>query len=280
VKRSERELPLIWRTERMFLPSTGQIERVACGWRIVSPDNPTYWWENALVMDRAPLEGDLERWQIQYRDLIQKHQPLSAHMAFSWEGPERGVVEPFVAHGFVFSKLLVMRALHLNPAAPPRAPVTLRSFTSDDWPKLIDALVGEARLGSSRDAYRQHIERSVATWRRLADADRGNWFGAFNGSELIATLGIFVEPQPLGDGERLARFQHVLTVASWRRQGLCLALAYEAARQSAIRYAPTAFVIQASATEAPRHIYQRLGFTIDSTSFGLELGRYPGDATS
>jgi GNAT superfamily N-acetyltransferase len=280
VNQGQRALPLIWRTERIFLPLTGRIERVGCGWRIVSPDNPTYWWGNALVMDRAPGDGDLERWQTQFRDLIHKHQPHSRHMAFSWEGPEAGVVEPFMANGFVLSKVLVMRARHLNPAPPPRMPGVLRAFDSGDWPKLVEALVSEAHPSYSAEVYRQHIEHSVANWRRLADADRGNWFGAFHGDKLISTLGIFVEAQSSGDGERLARFQHVMTAVPWQRQGLCLALAYEAARQSAIRYAPTAFVIQASATEPARHVYQRLGFEIDSTSFGLEAGRTPAAATT
>ncbi len=272
MKSDEPPLPLIWRSERIVLPPSGRLERVASGWRMLTPDNPGYWWGNVLVMDHAPARGDLARWQRQFRDLIHAPQPQSTHMTFTWAGPEQGEIEPFLAAGYVPSRLLVMRASHLHAARAADAAVTLREFGEPDWEDLEDMLVSGHVSSHGQAAYRTFLSRSIANWRRLARSDLGNWFGAFADNALVAGLGIFVEKPAESGRVRLARFQSVLTAPAWRNKGICSALAYEAARQTAIRHAPSEFVIQADEKQAARRIYQRLGFQIESIWLGLERG--------
>ena len=54
---------LVYATDFDTLPLTSVVER-RDGYLVVrSPDNPTHYWGNLLLFDRAPVAGDGARWE-------------------------------------------------------------------------------------------------------------------------------------------------------------------------------------------------------------------------
>jgi GNAT superfamily N-acetyltransferase len=270
-------LPLLLRTECIFLEQHAVFERVGGGWLMLSPNNPGYWWGNAIFMDHAPSPSDVMRWPEAFRQLVHARQPASRHIALGWEGEDAGSAQAFAACGFNFFAVTVLSATHVsNPFNRPAAPLELREFESEDWPKLVDLMVAERDAGTDESSYTEFTRLRAEHWRWLAGRDLGGWFGAFEGKSLIGGLGVFVEAEPDRTGRRLARFQQVLTARHWRGQGVASAMVSWASSQVALRHAPSEFLIQAVSGSPASLLYRRTGFKPISQAFGLELAKIPG----
>ncbi len=263
-------LPLLLRSERIFLDDQARLERVAHGWLMLSPSNPTFWWGNTLFMDQAPQQSDLLEWPRYFEQHVHRRQPASMHMTFGWEGESSGSARSFTQYGFDFFQLAALVTNHVGSARQCMADVTLRAFEGRDWKLLPDWLTSQRDAQHHAASYREFAKRSACNWQRLHRLDQGNWFGAFSKQQLVAALGLYVEAQPDQQGRRLARFQQITTDAKWQRQGIASALITLAAQEIALRHAPTDFVIQAEANGAPRRVYEALGFREVASSFGLE----------
>jgi GNAT superfamily N-acetyltransferase len=265
-------LPLLLRTECIVMDQEATLERVAGGWLMLTGNNPGYWWGNALFMDRAPEPEDLLAWPEAFRRLVHQRQPASRHMAFGWEGNFPGIATDFTALGFNFFSLMVLSATHPIPCArATKIPLELRAFQSGDWPLLVKLMVDEQAAVYRESDFQTFAELRVEQWRCLAGCDQGGWFGAFDGKELVGAVGLYVESEADSRGQRLARFQNVLTAARWQRRGIASALLTLAANAISLRYAPSQFVIQAIRDSAAERLYGSLGYQPVSHAFGLEL---------
>ena len=263
-------LPLLLRSESIFLDDKALLERVARGWLMLSPSNPTFWWGNTLFMDQPPDLQDVIEWPRYFEQQVHRRQPESRHMTFGWEGQSSGSAASFAAQGFDFFQLSALVTSHVGCARECSAPVTLRGFEDTDWRLLPEWLTSQRDAQHDADSYRSFAQRSARNWRRLHHNDQGNWFGAFSDRQLVGALGLYVEARPDRGGRRLARYQQVTTDPGWQGRGIASALLTLAARAIALRYAPTDFVIQADANGAPRRVYEALGFRETASSFGLE----------
>ncbi|MBS1135244.1 MAG: hypothetical protein H6R02_2385, partial [Burkholderiaceae bacterium] len=76
------------------------------------------------------------------------------------------------------------------------------------------------------------------------------------------------------DGERLARYQSVMTDAAYRRRGLCRALVATAARHAREELRADRLIIAAAAGEMPEQLYASLGFAAAGLQRGVQ--RMPG----
>ena len=263
-------LPLLLRSERIFLDDRALLQRIAHGWLMLSPSNPTFWWGNTLFMDHPPEQRDLIEWPRYFEQQVQARQPASKHMTFGWEGQSSGAADSFTSHGFDFFQLSALVTSHVGSARACSADVTMRAFEEDDWTELPGWLTRQRDAHHNADDYFSFAQRSSRNWQRLHQLDQGNWFGAFSDQQLVGALGLYVEAAPDRNGRRLARYQMVTTDAQWQRQGIASALLTLSAREIALRYAPTEFVIQADSNGAARRVYEVLGFRKHASSFGLE----------
>ncbi len=236
------------------------------------PDNPTYFWGNCLVFDRAPQADDATRWPQLFAQHIGTPQPASRHWAFGWREAQRGEVQPFLDQGCVLLESVVMTARRLEPYAP-KVPVELRPLADADGAALHALYMLDRPVEHPLEAYAEYKHRQIAQWSRLSAAGRGRFFGAFRGEELCAALGIFVDIDG-GDGLRLARYQQVLTHPQWRRHGLCRALLDAAARYATDVMGAELLVIVADALDTPREIYAAAGFTDRGVMYGLHRCGY------
>jgi len=266
-----------FRSELIFHRFDGEVTdlRATHGVQVIrTPSNPTFFWGNFLLFNRAPGVEDAARWPALFAQLIESRQPQSTHQAFGWLEDAPGEVDAFVAAGYTRNDTTVLQATQLPVAPAPRIAVQLRPFNGDrDWAMQLHADVASRDPMHSAADYLVFCERRNSRWRAMIAAGLGQWFGAFvtDGAtqRLAASLGVFVEAQPV-DGERLARFQWVSTQPRYQRQGLCRALLAHAAQFACDVLRADRLVIAAAADEMPEQLYRAAGFADAGHQRGLQ----------
>lgn len=276
-----------FRTELIFHRADGEVIdcRAEHGCRVIrTPSNPTYYWGNYLLFERAPQPGDEQRWPALFDRLIAAEQPQSMHRAFGWMEDAQGDIAGFLADGYRQNNATVMQATDVPSAPPPTLdaqlrPLALHGDTAErDWSGLVELSVATRGTEFGESEYWPFARRRVERWRALAHAGQGDWFGAFiddrvAGPRLASALGVYVEAEP-EDGERLARYQSVMTDAAFRRRGLCRALVATAARHAREELRADRLIIAAAAGEMPEQLYASLGFAAAGLQRGVQ--RMPG----
>jgi len=276
-----------FRSELIFHRADGEVIdcRAEHDCRVIrTPSNPTYHWGNYLLFERAPQAGDAQRWPNLFERLIAAEQPQSTHRAFGWMEDAVGDIAGFLADGYRQDNVTVMQATGVPGAPPPTLDAQLRPLAlhgdaaERDWSALGELSVATRGAEFEEGEYRPFARRRVERWRALARAGQGSWFGAFidapvAGPRLVSALGVYVEAEP-EDGERLARYQSVMTDAAYRRRGLCRALVATAARHAREELQADRLIIAAAAGEMPEQLYASLGFAAAGLQRGVQ--RMPG----
>lgn len=271
-----------FRTELIFHRHDGEVVdcRAQHGCRLIrTPSNPTYYWGNYLLFDAAPRAGDEARWSALFETLISAHQPLSTHRAFGWMEDGAGNVAEFLAAGYTHNNATVMQTRAVHDVPSPAVAAELRPLAhtgaaaAREWAALLELSIATRSAEHDEAEYRPFSQQRIAAWRAMAEAGRGAWFGAFvdgdAAPQLVAALGIYAEQQP-EDGERLARYQSVMTDAAWRRRGLCRALIARAAGYARETLNADRLIIVAAAGEMPEQLYASLGFEAAGLQRGLQ----------
>jgi GNAT superfamily N-acetyltransferase len=277
-----------FRSELIFHRADGEVIdlRAEHGCRLIrTPGNPTYYWGNYLLFDRAPRAGDAQRWEPLFERLIERRQPLSTHRAFGWIEDAAGEIGDFLAAGYTRNDAAVMQTARVPVVPSPTLIAQLRPLALDgedaerEWSALINLSVATRDPRHDELGYREFARLSVARWRALAEARQGHWFGAFvddaAGPRLVAALGLYVEAGRQ-DGERLARFQSVMTDTAYRRRGLCRALIAAATQHVRDAFAADRFIIVAAAGEMPEQLYASVGFFTAGMQRGVQRMSAPG----
>jgi GNAT superfamily N-acetyltransferase len=219
---------------------------------IRSPDNPTFWWGNFLLLAAPPGPGTAAGWLAKFAAEF----PAAKHVALGVDSARDDVLVPgdFPAAGLEPQRETVLTCPAVNPPPRPNETADIRRLISDpDWLQSLDLGVRCADEGDGpQDEY---LARRAAARRRITEAGTGAWFGAFAGGRLRAQLGIF----DVGDG--LARFQHVETDPAVRRQGLSGTLVWRAGSYAREVLGASKLVIVADPAEGAIRVYRSCGFT-------------------
>jgi GNAT superfamily N-acetyltransferase len=272
-----------FRSELIFHRADGEVIdcRAEHGCRVIrTPSSPTYYWGNYLLFERAPRPGDAQRWPALFECLIAAAQPESTHRAFGWMEDAPGDIAGFLADGYTQNDASVMQTTSVTATPAPSVKAELRPFAlagataERDWSALVELSVATRGVQFEENDYRPFARRRIERWRLLADVGQGNWFGAFldepaTGPRLVAALGVYVEGKP-EDGERLGRYQSVMTDAAYRRRGLCRALLATAARHARNELRADRLIIVAAAGEMPEQLYAGLGFVAAGLQRGVQ----------
>jgi hypothetical protein len=272
-----------FRSELIFHRADGTVDdlRVTHGCRVIrTPSNPTFFWGNYLLFERAPRSGDRSRWEETFTQLIARGQPESTHRAFGWIEDAAGQVEDFLAAGYRRNDAVVMQSARIPSVPEPAIEAELRPFSLDtdaaeaEWAALVELHIATRAPEFDVAGYRPYARRSVERWRALAQAGQGGWFGAFVADDggpphLAAALGLYAEREPEA-GERIARFQAVMTDERYRRRGLCRALIATAMRHVGAALPVDRFIIVAAAGEMPEQLYAGVGFTVAGMQRGVQ----------
>ncbi len=266
----ERErLSLNWQTDLLFARFDGEVHDRGDHLLVRTPGNPTFWWGNFLLFDRAPRDGDLAAWMAAFgREL-----PEARHRTFGVQSlaPVTLPAE-FAAAGFELAEatVLTLRAAQLRPCPKP-GPQALR-FAVLELPRDAGAVVDQqVEVDAARYepvGYRVFAERQMARYGAMQAAGLGHWFALVApDGRVAASCGLFRDPAR-GDG--LGRFQYVSTHPAWRRRGLCSALVHAVCRHGFAAMGLETLVMVADPAEVAIGIYESVGFVRGTSGWQIE----------
>ena len=228
-----------------------------------TPDNPSFWWGNFLLVDRPPVDGSQSSWLEHFHEAF----PGAQHVALGFDG-NSGTAEDvgwYREHGLWAEASAVLTTTQVrlprrgvDPNAELRALVT-----EEDWAASVDLRVRCNDRHPNDEGYLSYAAARTHGYRRLMDGGYGCWFGAFLDGKLASQLGIF----SAGDG--LARFQSVETDPAYRRLGLAGGLVHLAGQYGLEHLAPK-LVIVADPGYFAIDIYRSVGFEVTATQLQVE----------
>lgn len=246
------------RTDLMFVAWSGQLEQVGDALRGYTPANPEYYYGNFLLFPDAPGRGDAARWTARFEGAF-GHDPCIRHVCLRWDRPdgEGGALDELQAAGFVIDRGDVLTARAVRPPPRPNREVAVRAVVSDaDW-GAVERLQVSTAVASYGPDCESWARRMVAQHRRLVDAGRGRWLGAFASGDrdapLMADLGVFV-------AGGVGRFQAVETDPAFRRRGVCGTLVHRAAELALAELGARVLVMVADPDYHAARIYESVGF--------------------
>jgi hypothetical protein len=257
------------RTDLYLNLHAGAIRAEEGYWVVETPGNPGYWYGNCLVFPEPPGASDFEAWMAIFEREVDESP--GGHRVFRWDGVEGrlGVVEPFLAAGFKLERVEVLTARRTHRPDHFDSSVALRSLSGDhDWQGLLELdLVCESHDRSyDEESHPRFAAARHAARRRVVEAGLGEWWGAFAGDRLLASLGLM----QCGD---LRRFQQVQTHPDARRQGICSVLVWTASSRALDREPGNTLVMIADEEYFAKEIYRSVGFEL--TERRVDLIREP-----
>lgn len=168
-----------FRSELIFHCADGEVLdcRAEHGCRVIrTPSNPTFFWGNYLLFDRAPVAEDAVRWPRLFERLIAGRQPESTHRAFGWIEDSPGDIVRFVEGGYQINNAAVMLSTRVPEVPAPTLGVQLRALcvagdgADSVWSQLVALHVATRAPQFEEQGYWTYAQRSVERWRRPGGA--------------------------------------------------------------------------------------------------------------
>jgi ribosomal protein S18 acetylase RimI-like enzyme len=256
---------LAFRTDLAMLEHSGSVVEDRGTHLVVrTPDNPTYWWGNFLLLATAPADVDeATAWLATFESEL----PTARHRTFGIDGQDGGRddLAPFTTLGLEPDVSTVMTATSVHEPPRPNTDATYRFLETDaDWQQQIEL----DRAGEDPGSHSLDFVTARATAeRRLVTAGYGAWWGAFEGDRLLASMGLFTA------SPGLARFQNVKTHPDARGRGLAGTLVHRVSRYGFDELGARTLVMVADPDYLAIRIYRSVGFT--GTERQLQAERKP-----
>lgn len=225
-----------------------------------TPDNPTFWWGNFLLLAGPATDEDAARgWLSTFESTF----PQARHRTFGIDGTSGSaeVTAPFLALGLDAEMSSVMTASSVHEPPRPNRDATYRPLESDgDWEQQVElSMVGES-VGYDRP----FVEARAAQHRRLVEDGHGQYWGAFEDGRLLSSMGLF-RASP-----GLARFQTVKTHPDARGRGLAGSLVHAISRFGFADLGAETLVMVADPDYLAIRVYRSVGFTDGEVQVAVE----------
>jgi ribosomal protein S18 acetylase RimI-like enzyme len=254
---------LAFRTDLALLRLAGsEVEDHGSHIAVRTPDNPTYWWGNFLLLPRPPTDEELPGWL----ELFGATYPTSRHLAFGVDGPDgtRDDLAAFAAAGLNVETSSVMTATSVHEPPRPNREATYRPLVGDDdWRQQVELGIA----GEHEDDGQDFVIAKTAAERSLTGRGIGEWWGAFVDGRLLASMGLF------SASPGLARFQQVKTHPEARGRGLAGTLVHEVSRFGFDELGAETLVMVADPGYLAIRVYRSVGFADTETQ--LQADRKP-----
>jgi ribosomal protein S18 acetylase RimI-like enzyme len=234
---------------------------------VISPDNPSFYWGNFLLLDHVPGADRVEEWLERFEAAF----PAAGHRALGFDVTRATVddASAFAEHGLQVEISTVMTATRVRPPAHPNREATCRAFESEsDWSQSVELQISCHDSGDS-PAHREFVTRRAMSNRALVADGHGQWFGAFGDGVLLAQMGL------VSAGPGLARFQSVETHPDHRRRGLAGTLAHHVSGYGFDELGAQTLVLVADPDYHAIRIYRAIGFTDSESQLQVERGPQP-----
>ncbi len=255
---------LAWRTDLALLELGGsEVEDQGTHLVVRTPDNPTFYWGNFLLLAQPPAPESGGFWL----ETFERAFPDAGHRAIGVDGTTGSTadLEPLVQVGLEVEASTVMTSSAVYPPPHPNRQAEVRPLVSNvDWAQQVDvAVAGE------RDYSYEFATALNANNRRLVERGEAQWFGAFVEGRLLASLGL------VRAGNDLARFQQVKTHPEARGKGLAGTLVHAAGSWGLGELGAQTLVMVADPDYLAIRVYRSVGFTDSETQ--LQSVRRPAD---
>jgi ribosomal protein S18 acetylase RimI-like enzyme len=230
-----------------------------------TPDNPTFWWGNFLLLPAAP--GD-EREAREWLATFEREFPQARHRTFGVDGTDGTLSDltGFADLGLETEALTVMTADAVHEPPRPNTEATYRRLASDDdWAQQVEV----SRAGEDLGYDLPFVTARTRAERRLVEDGHGAWWGAFEGDRLLASMGLITA------SPGLARFQNVKTHPDARGRGLAGTLVHRVSRYGFEELGARTLVMVADPEYLAIRIYRSVGFV--DTERQLQATRKPPD---
>ncbi len=221
-----------------------------------TPSEPHYWSGNVLIKQDHVVDpaADIAFFKEQF--------PQCAHVKILWDTPcpSLDVLAGVFPDGYAVDSYDVLTLDRPVPRITPPQGIVLRVLGPDaDW-AASEALAAEiaAEEGYDPAVHAPFLRRRYNVRRAQVADDLGAWFGAFEGDQLVAHMGMFHD-------DTVARYQAVETRATHRRRGICAALLSHVSAWAASRAPDAVQVIVAEADSDAGRLYRRQGFAPTET---------------
>jgi ribosomal protein S18 acetylase RimI-like enzyme len=255
---------LAFRTDLAMLEHSGSlVEDHGTHLVVRTPDNPTYWWGNFLLLPAPPADTDRAR---EWLATFESEFPGTRHRTFGIDGSDgdAGDLQLFGELGLSLDVSSVMTATSVHEPPRPNPVATYRMLESDaDWEQQIEVAMAGEDVGYDLP----FVTAQAAAQRRLVDAGYGAWWGAFEGGRLLASMGLFTA------SPGLARFQSVKTHPEARGRGLAGTLVHRVSRYGFDELGARRLVMVADPDYLAIRIYRSVGFA--DTERQLQAERKP-----
>jgi len=257
-----------FRTDLAVLTASGSVVEDRGTHLVVrTPDVPTYFWGNFLLLRELSVPGGEREVVGAFRTEF----PDADHVAVGIDGTaayDADALQRFVDAGLSAGSDAVLTASALTPPRDPAVDVEVRPLESDeDWEAR--ARLGHAvNPGVQQERFLTFARGRNGQERALVASGAGSRYGAFLAGELVSTAACFVA----GDG--VARYQSVETHPDHRRQGLAGSVVHAAGQHALDRLGVRTLVIVAEPDGPAIGTYRRLGLA--DTEVQTQLFRAPG----
>jgi ribosomal protein S18 acetylase RimI-like enzyme len=250
-----------WRTDLAMLEHSGSVvtdrgDHLA----VHTPDNPTYWWGNFLLLHEVPRSAaEAERWL----DVFRGEHPGARHLAIGVDGIDghREDLVHLTELGLDSDASSVMTASTVHAPPRPNSEATYRTLVSDsDWQQQVELSMAGEDVGSDLEFC---TARALAQ-RGLVERGYGAWWGAFDGDRLLSSMGLFTA------SPGLARFQAVKTHPDARGRGLAGTLVHRVSRYGFDELGAHTLVMVADPDYLAIRVYRSVGFADSERQLQVE----------
>ena len=253
-----------WRTDLALLEISGSVlEDRGDHIVVTTPDNPTFWWGNFLLLPAPPADVEEAR---TWLTAFETEFPDAEHRAFGVDGTDGGVSDlaSFEKLGLSVEGSTVMTATAVHEPPRPQRDAVYRPLDGDaDWAQQVElSMVGD-EIGYSLEFCTARAEAQ----RTLVEAGHGQWWGAFVDDRLLSSMGLFTA------SPGLARFQTVKTHPDARGRGLAGTLVHAVSRYGLDELGASTLVMVADPDYLAIRVYRSVGF--DDTEVQLQAERKP-----
>lgn len=239
-----------------------------------TPNNPSFWWGNFLLLSDPATARDADRWLHLFAEAF----PGAQHVAIGVDGTrgQPGDLAAYTNRGCRVEALTVMTATSVHPPPRPNTAATYRRLRTDaDWAQSVGLRLAcdevEKEYGEN---HHEFVRRRTSTNRALCEAGHGDWWGAFLDGSLVSQLGL------LATGARLARFQSVETSPAHRGSGLAGTLVHHASVRGFAELGARTLVMVADPGYLAIRVYRSVGFVDGETQLQAERRPTTSPATS
>lgn len=252
------------KSDFIFAGFSGEVENKNSHTVIKTPSNPGFHWGNYIVFDRPPRKGDFKKWTKIFDDEFTYYsQPH--HYVFTWdtEKSDKGDFQEFLENDFEFETAIVLTADEVKEPKHLNGAISIGVIKNEsEWNQVLDQQIMCADPKYINDYYKDFKINQIYQYKKMQQANKGLWFGAFVKNALVGNLGIFYD-------KNIARYQNVGTHPEYRKQGICRTLVYEAGKLAFEKFKVDTLVMEADPDYHAARIYEDVGFKKSEVNYSL-----------